>query len=107
MEIQPAPDEKYYAVIFSSTRTAGEDGYAEMADAMQALAHSQPGCLGSESFRDADAFAAHHAAAHTVAYQARGLTRLQQHWPLATLPPLAAGSPAANVRAWASTVRGS
>lgn len=46
-----------------------------------------------ETFRDADAFAAHHAAAHTVAYQARGLTRLLQHWPLQALPAQAPALP--------------
>ena len=39
-----------------------------------------------ESFRDAAAFEQHHAAEHTRTYQARGLTRLLQHWPLQTVP---------------------
>lgn len=89
------------------------DGVA-VEDARQALqqlcwhTRREPGCLRFEllqqtddtagfwlleSFRDADAFAAHHAAAHTVAYQTRGLTRLLQHWPLATLPPQAPVQP--------------
>lgn len=49
--------------------------------------HSEPAQFWLlESFRDADAFARHHAAEHTVASQARGLTRLLQSWPLQVLP---------------------
>ena len=50
----PAPP--YYAVIFSSKRTPGEDGYGDMADRMVELASQQPGYLGVESTRDADGF---------------------------------------------------
>ncbi len=46
------PDAPYYAVIFSSTRTEGDNGYAQMADQMVALARQQPGFLGVESVRD-------------------------------------------------------
>ncbi len=42
----------YYAVIFTSTRTEGDHGYSEMAEAMQALAKEQPGYLGFESARE-------------------------------------------------------
>ena len=42
----------YYAVIFSSIRTEGDNGYSEMAETMLKLAHSQPGFLGIESTRD-------------------------------------------------------
>lgn len=45
------PDAPYYAVIFSSTRTEGDNGYAQMADQMVALARQQPGFLGVESVR--------------------------------------------------------
>ena len=48
----PAPP--YYAVIFTSQRTAGDDGYAETAERMVALAAQQPGFLGVESARGAD-----------------------------------------------------
>jgi len=48
----PAPP--YYAVIFSSLRTAGERGYGAMAERMVELAHEQPGFLGIESARGAD-----------------------------------------------------
>ena len=36
----------YYAVIFSSTRTAIDEGYGAMADRMVELARRQPGYLG-------------------------------------------------------------
>jgi heme-degrading monooxygenase HmoA len=42
----------YYAVIFTSTRTAVDDGYAEMAEYMVALAKNQEGFLGVESARN-------------------------------------------------------
>ena len=47
------PEPPYYAVIFSSLRTAGENGYGATAERMVALAHEQPGFLGIESARDA------------------------------------------------------
>lgn len=48
------PQPPYYAVLFSSTRTAGDDaGYAAAADRMLELAARQPGYLGVESTRDA------------------------------------------------------
>ena len=50
----PAPP--YYAVIFSSTRTAVEEGYAGMAERMVELAGQQPGFIGIESTRGADGF---------------------------------------------------
>ncbi len=46
----PAPP--YYAVIFTSVRTADDNGYAEMADRMAELAAQQPGYLGIESARN-------------------------------------------------------
>lgn len=42
----------YYAVIFTSTRTAVDDGYAEMATKMVELAQQQEGFLGIESVRN-------------------------------------------------------
>lgn len=51
----PAPP--YFAVIFASLRTAGDDyGYARMAERMVELAADQPGYLGIESARDAEGF---------------------------------------------------
>ena len=41
----------YYAVIFTSTRTEVEAGYAEMAIKMVELAKVQPGYIGMESAR--------------------------------------------------------
>jgi len=46
------PSPPYYAVIFTSLRTDGDHGYAEMADKMVALAAVQPGFLGIESARE-------------------------------------------------------
>ena len=46
----PAPP--YYAVIFTSLRTEGDDGYGAMAQRMVELAAQQPGFLGVESVRD-------------------------------------------------------
>jgi heme-degrading monooxygenase HmoA len=48
------PEPPYYAVIFTSQRTAGDDGYADTAERMVALAQQQPGFLGVESVRGAD-----------------------------------------------------
>jgi heme-degrading monooxygenase HmoA len=47
------PEPPYYAVIFSSLRTAGDQGYGAMAERMEELARAQPGFLGLESARDA------------------------------------------------------
>ena len=46
------PTPPYYAVIFTSTRTAGDRGYADMAEKMLQLAARQPGFLGFESARE-------------------------------------------------------
>jgi len=48
------PEPPYYAVIFTSTRTAVDDGYGAVADRMVELAAGQPGFLGVESTRGAD-----------------------------------------------------
>lgn len=50
------PEPPYYAVIFSSQRAEGGDGYDKMAQRMVELAAAQPGFLGVESVRDADGF---------------------------------------------------
>ena len=44
----------YYAVIFTSRRTAGDAGYADMSARMVELAAEQPGFLGVESARGED-----------------------------------------------------
>ena len=46
----PAPP--YFAVIFTSTRTEGDNGYGQMANRMVELAEQQPGFLGIESARE-------------------------------------------------------
>jgi heme-degrading monooxygenase HmoA len=51
-DITQTPDPPYYAVIFTSLRTDGDNGYASMAERMNELAALQPGCLGLESVRD-------------------------------------------------------
>lgn len=48
-EIAKTPQPPYYAVIFSSLRTEGDNGYGAMAARMDALAKQQPGYLGIES----------------------------------------------------------
>ncbi len=53
-EIAKTPNPPYYAVIFTSVRTAGDNGYAEMADEVAKAGFSQPGFLGVESVRDAN-----------------------------------------------------
>jgi heme-degrading monooxygenase HmoA len=56
MPLAKTPEPPYYAVIFSSILTFGrtpiEEGYAQTADEMEALASEQPGYLGIESVRD-------------------------------------------------------
>ncbi|MGF2686266.1 antibiotic biosynthesis monooxygenase family protein [Marinobacter sp. DUT-3] len=51
-EIANTPKPPYYAVIFTSHRTDGDNGYAEMAERMAELAAEQPGFLGMESARE-------------------------------------------------------
>src|SRR5215210_539551 len=48
------PEPPYYAVIFTSTRTPGDDGYDDMSETMVAMAAQQPGFLGVESARGED-----------------------------------------------------
>lgn len=48
MELQ----KPYYSVIFTSLRTEGDNGYAQMADEMEELARQQTGFIGIESARD-------------------------------------------------------
>ncbi|WP_297096817.1 antibiotic biosynthesis monooxygenase [uncultured Draconibacterium sp.] len=50
--IANTPKPPYYAVIFTTERSAIEEGYAEMAQQMLELAKQQPGFLGEESARD-------------------------------------------------------
>jgi len=50
--IAETPIPPYVAVIFTSLRTPGDNGYGETAVAMAALAREQPGYLGLESARE-------------------------------------------------------
>ena len=50
--IAPTPQPPYYAVIFTSVRTPGDEGYGDMAVEMDRLARLQPGFLGVESARN-------------------------------------------------------
>ena len=50
------PRPPYYAVIFTSIRTPGDQGYAETSDRMAELASAQAGFLGAESVRAPDGF---------------------------------------------------
>jgi len=52
--IARTPEPPYTAVVFTSTRTSGDHGYARMAERMDALAAEQPGYLGHESARSDD-----------------------------------------------------
>ncbi len=52
--IAKTPNPPYYAVIFTSVRNEGDNGYGKMADEMVKLGFSQPGFLGAESVRDSD-----------------------------------------------------
>jgi heme-degrading monooxygenase HmoA len=47
--IARTPEPPYTAVVFTSTRTAGDHGYGLMAARMDELASQQPGYLGHES----------------------------------------------------------
>ena len=88
MSIAETPEPPYTAVIFTSTRTPGDNGYARMLDRMEDLAAEQPGYLGLESVKDglsgitvsywrdeSDAAAWKQVAEHLVAQQ-----RGQQVW---------------------------
>jgi heme-degrading monooxygenase HmoA len=52
--VAPTPNPPYYAVIFTSMRTDGDQGYAEAAARVLELARQQPGFLGYEGARNAD-----------------------------------------------------
>lgn len=50
--IAETPEPPYTAVIFTSVRTEGDNGYGEASAEMNRLAREQPGFLGIESARD-------------------------------------------------------
>ena len=49
--VAKTPTPPYYAVIFTSTRTDGDNNYGDAAKRMIELASKQPGFLGFESAR--------------------------------------------------------
>jgi heme-degrading monooxygenase HmoA len=53
MGIAQTPVPPYYVAVITVERTASDDGYFEMADAMNDLAQAQPGFLGMEWVYDA------------------------------------------------------
>lgn len=52
--IASTPVPPYYAVIFTSKRSEGDNGYAAMANELVELATQQNGFLGAESVRGSD-----------------------------------------------------
>ncbi len=48
------PEPPYYAVIFTSLKTDGDEGYGETAALMQRMAKAEPGYLGFESAQEGD-----------------------------------------------------
>lgn len=50
-QIADTPKPPYYAVIFTSLRTEGDNGYTEAAERILKTAQQQPGFLGYESAR--------------------------------------------------------
>ena len=54
--IAETPPPPYVAVIFTSLRTDGDNGYAAMTAAMTAAAREQPGYLGIEAAREDGSF---------------------------------------------------
>lgn len=50
--IANTPKPPYYAVIFTSLRKEGDDGYSAMSDKMLSLAALQAGFIGVESARE-------------------------------------------------------
>jgi heme-degrading monooxygenase HmoA len=49
--ISKTPAPPYYAVIFTSLRSEGDNGYSDLSERMGELAKQQPGYLGHESAR--------------------------------------------------------
>ena len=54
--IARTPEPPFVAVIFSSRRTPGDNGYSAMSERMEELVVQQPGFLGVESARGEDGF---------------------------------------------------
>ena len=58
----------YYAVIFTSTRTEGDNGYNEMSELIETLAKKQDGFIGVDSARNNTSTALSGAVGITVSY---------------------------------------
>ncbi|WP_055668660.1 antibiotic biosynthesis monooxygenase family protein [Desnuesiella massiliensis] len=54
--IVKTPKPPYYAVIFTSIRTSGDNGYGKVSDDIVNIVSKQKGFLGAESVRDEDGF---------------------------------------------------
>jgi heme-degrading monooxygenase HmoA len=89
--IAGTPKPPYYAVIFTSVRTDVEEGYADMASAMDELSARQSGYLGVESareevgitvsyWRDLDSISAWKRAVDHMAAQRLGRERWYAHY---------------------------
>ncbi len=46
------PNPPYFAVIFTTQRTTGDNDYGAMAGKMTEMALAKPGCFGAEAVRD-------------------------------------------------------
>ncbi|MBM3673921.1 MAG: antibiotic biosynthesis monooxygenase [Actinobacteria bacterium] len=92
-QIAATPEPPYYAVIFTSLRRdpRPDDGYAETAARMEALARTVPGFLGIESapdglgitvcyWRDEAAIAAWKEHVEHAAAQQRGIGEWYEHY---------------------------
>lgn len=55
-DIVKSPATPYYAVIFTSKRTLGDNGYDKAGDDIISIAARFDGFLGAESLRDKDGF---------------------------------------------------
>jgi heme-degrading monooxygenase HmoA len=55
-EIAKTPKTPYYAVIFTSIKTSGDNGYEKVGDEIVNIVSKQKGFLGAESVRDKDGF---------------------------------------------------
>ena len=91
----PLPEPPYYAVIFTTRRTAQDAGYGNMAERMEELATDQPGYIGIETargedgigitvsyWRDEASIAVWKAVADHAAAQEFGKTRWYEHYVL-------------------------
>ncbi|MPY46166.1 antibiotic biosynthesis monooxygenase [Streptomyces phyllanthi] len=91
----PAHEPPYYAVVFTSVRTADQSGYGETADRMEELVRGVPGFLGMDQaqtpgglsitvgyFRDAEALAEWRTDVEHRAAQKRGRAEWYERYTL-------------------------